>query len=102
MRLTHFGHSCVLVELNGTTVLLDPCNFSHGFEVITGLDAILITHQLEEAIAVGDRIVVFGKAAKLLADIRTKDWPAPEHAALRDAIQATLHANETHARLKPQ
>ncbi|OZC57819.1 MBL fold metallo-hydrolase [Rhodococcus sp. RS1C4] len=45
MKLTHFGHSCVLVELNGTTVLFDPGNFSHGFEGITGLDAILITHQ---------------------------------------------------------
>ncbi len=45
MRLTHFGHSCVLVELNGTTVLFDPGTFSHGFEGITGLDAILITHQ---------------------------------------------------------
>lgn len=68
----------------------------------SGATAILITHQLEEAIAVGDRIVVFGKAAKLLADIRVKDWPAAEHAALRDAIQATLHANETDERLKPQ
>ncbi len=45
MRLTHFGHSCVLVELNGTTVLFDPGNFSHGFDGISGLDAILITHQ---------------------------------------------------------
>lgn len=45
MRLTHFGHSCVLVELNGTTVLFDPGSFSHGFEGITGLDAILLTHQ---------------------------------------------------------
>lgn len=45
MRLTHFGHSCILVELNGTTVLFDPGSFSHGFEGITGLDAILITHQ---------------------------------------------------------
>ncbi|OZE86398.1 MBL fold metallo-hydrolase [Rhodococcus sp. 15-649-2-2] len=45
MRLTHFGHSCVLVELNGTTVLFDPGTFSHGFEGITGLDAILVTHQ---------------------------------------------------------
>ena len=34
-----------------------------------GSTAILITHQLEEAIGVGDRIVVFGKSAKLLADI---------------------------------
>ena len=64
--------------------------------------AILITHQLEEAIAVGDRIVVFGKAAKLLADIRVADWPAGEHAALRDAIQATLQSNESHARLGSQ
>lgn len=45
MRLTHFGHSCVLVELDGTKILFDPGNFSHGFEGITGLDAILITHQ---------------------------------------------------------
>ena len=28
-----------------TTVLFDPGNFSHGFEGITGLSAILITHQ---------------------------------------------------------
>lgn len=68
----------------------------------SGATAILITHQLEEAIAVGDRIVVFGKAARLLADIRVAEWQVAEHAALRDAIQATLHANETHPRLKPR
>ena len=45
MRLTHFGHSCVLVELNGSKILFDPGNFSHGFEGVTGLDAILVTHQ---------------------------------------------------------
>lgn len=45
MRLTHFGHSCVLVEHLGSTILFDPGTFSHGFEGITGLDAILITHQ---------------------------------------------------------
>ena len=40
-----------------------------------GSTAILITHQLEEAISVGDRIVVFGKSAKLLADIHVAQWP---------------------------
>lgn len=45
MRLTHFGHSCLLADFGGTTVLFDPGNFSHGFEGITGLAAILITHQ---------------------------------------------------------
>lgn len=34
-----------MVSLAGSTVLFDPGNFSHGFEGITGLDAILITHQ---------------------------------------------------------
>src|SRR5690242_21752993 len=49
MQLTHFGHSCLLAEFNddsaATTILFDPGNFSHGFEGITGLSAILITHQ---------------------------------------------------------
>ena len=45
MELTHFGHSCLHVDLGGTTLLFDPGNFSHGFEGITGLSAILITHQ---------------------------------------------------------
>lgn len=49
MKLTHFGHSCLLARFTDgdakATVLFDPGNFSHGFEGITGLDAILITHQ---------------------------------------------------------
>ena len=45
MELTHFGHSCLHVDLGGTRLLFDPGNFSHGFEGITGLSAILITHQ---------------------------------------------------------
>lgn len=45
MELTHFGHSCLLARFPQTTVLFDPGNFSHGFEGVTGLDAILITHQ---------------------------------------------------------
>jgi len=50
MQLTHFGHSCLLAKFKGdsgqdTTVLFDPGTFSHGFEGITGLSAILITHQ---------------------------------------------------------
>jgi NitT/TauT family transport system ATP-binding protein len=64
-----------------------------------GSTAILITHQLEEAIAVGDRIVVFGKSAALLADIHVKEWPKAQHASLREAIQSTLQSNQPDARL---
>ncbi|TXB92490.1 MBL fold metallo-hydrolase, partial [Mycobacterium tuberculosis] len=45
MQLTHFGHSCLLAEFGQTRLLFDPGTFSHGFEGITGLSAILITHQ---------------------------------------------------------
>jgi NitT/TauT family transport system ATP-binding protein len=64
-----------------------------------GSTAILITHQLEEAISVGDRIVVFGKSAKLLADIHVKGWPKSKHGVLREAIQATLQSNKLDRRL---
>lgn len=62
--------------------------------------AILITHQLEEAMAVGDRIVVFGKSAELLADIRMSEWDRADYTLLREAIQSTLQANAPAARLK--
>jgi NitT/TauT family transport system ATP-binding protein len=62
--------------------------------------AILITHQLEEAISVGDRIVVFGKSASLLADVKMSDWDRADHPRLRAAIQNTLQANAPDARLR--
>jgi NitT/TauT family transport system ATP-binding protein len=60
----------------------------------SGSTAILITHQLEEAIEVGDRIVVLGKSAKLLADVHVAQWPKSRYATLRAAIQATLQGNQ--------
>lgn len=44
MRLTHVGHSCVVVEAGEARVLLDPGTFADGWETVTGLDAVLITH----------------------------------------------------------
>ncbi len=64
-----------------------------------GSTAILITHQLEEAISVGDRIVVFGKSAKLLADIHVAGWPKSKYGLLREAIQSTLQNNLPDPRL---
>ena len=64
-----------------------------------GSTAILITHQLEEAISVGDRIVVFGKSAKLLADIHVNRWDKSSYPLLREAIQSTLQNNRADPRL---
>jgi L-ascorbate metabolism protein UlaG (beta-lactamase superfamily) len=45
MRLTKFGHSCLLVEEGGARLLLDPGAYSEGFEELEGLTAVCITHQ---------------------------------------------------------
>jgi len=45
MRLTKFGHSCLLVEEGGARVLLDPGLFSDGFQELEGLTAVCLTHQ---------------------------------------------------------
>jgi L-ascorbate metabolism protein UlaG (beta-lactamase superfamily) len=45
MRLQKFGHSCLLVETGDARLLLDPGIFSRGFEELTGLTAVLLTHQ---------------------------------------------------------
>ena len=45
MQVTHFGHSCVLLDTGAARLLIDPGSFSTGFEDLTGLDAVLVTHQ---------------------------------------------------------
>lgn len=46
VRITHYGHACVLAELaDGTRILFDPGTYSTGFEDLTGLDALFITHE---------------------------------------------------------
>ena len=44
MKITHFGHACLLVETNGSRLLFDPGTISQGFESLTDLTAVLITH----------------------------------------------------------
>lgn len=45
VQITHFGHSCLLVDTGVARLLIDPGVFSAGFETVTGLDAVLVTHQ---------------------------------------------------------
>jgi L-ascorbate metabolism protein UlaG (beta-lactamase superfamily) len=45
MRLTKYGHSCLLVEEGPARLLLDPGTLSGGFEELEGLTAVLVTHQ---------------------------------------------------------
>jgi L-ascorbate metabolism protein UlaG (beta-lactamase superfamily) len=45
MRITKFGHACLLVEEGKARILVDPGVYSKGFEDLTELGAILVTHQ---------------------------------------------------------
>jgi len=45
MRITHLGHSAILVEVADRRLLLDPGNFSDNWHTLTDLDAVVVTHQ---------------------------------------------------------
>ncbi|WP_314225298.1 MBL fold metallo-hydrolase [Streptomyces zaehneri] len=49
MKITHFGHACVLVEIErdsgSARLLFDPGTYATGFEDVRDLDAVLITHE---------------------------------------------------------
>lgn len=44
MLLTKFTHSCVRLEKNGTSLVIDPGSFSEVEEALEGVNLVLITH----------------------------------------------------------
>ena len=58
-----------------------------------GNTAVLVTHQLEEAIEIGGRILVFGRPGRLLADIDLAHWGSSDAPRLRTIIQRMLQTN---------
>jgi L-ascorbate metabolism protein UlaG (beta-lactamase superfamily) len=55
VRITHFGHACVLVDTGSARLLIDPGVLSAGFEDVRDVDAVLITHQHADHLD-GDRL----------------------------------------------
>ena len=88
MQIVHFGQSCVLAEAASARLLIDPGVYSSGFEDLTGLDAILVTHQHPDHLDI-DRLPALMAAnpgAELVADAGS----APQLAA------AGLHHRVVH------
>jgi NitT/TauT family transport system ATP-binding protein len=54
--------------------------------------AIMVTHQLEEALDIADRILVFGRPATLLVDTLAKDWTGDVR-GLRSMIHNSIETN---------
>jgi len=45
MKITKYGHSCLHIVDGSASILIDPGSFSQGFETLSGLTAVLVTHQ---------------------------------------------------------
>ena len=114
MRLRHLGHSCLLVEIADRTILIDPGTWSSGFEDLTGVDAIVVTHQhadhLDRARFTGvvtsnpsATIVTDPQSAALLADdgLAVTAWDDQGTAQIGD-VTLSAHGREhafNHARV---
>jgi len=45
MKIKKLGHCCLLIENEGVRVLTDPGAWNDGTDTVTGLDALVITHE---------------------------------------------------------
>lgn len=73
MKITKFGHACLLIEEDDVTMLIDPGTFSSGFEDLEGIAAVLYTHKHAdhydpEALT---KVLKTNPGARVIADIGT-------------------------------
>lgn len=45
MKITKFGHACLLLQEKGVRILIDPGSYSEGYRGLQSLDVLLITHE---------------------------------------------------------
>jgi L-ascorbate metabolism protein UlaG (beta-lactamase superfamily) len=108
MRISHLGHSAVLVETDAARVLIDPGNFSTGWHGLTDLDAILVTHahpdhfdpeHVPALVAANPdaKVLVEPSVAEKAADLRAEPLGAGEQTALGDLLISAVGG--THAEI---
>jgi L-ascorbate metabolism protein UlaG (beta-lactamase superfamily) len=70
MKITKYGHACLLIEEGQARLLIDPGAYSKGFEDLTALDAILLTHQHQDHWVPENiqKLVAANPQARVLAD----------------------------------
>jgi len=79
MRITHLGHSTLLVEAGGARVLLDPGSLTPGWEDLRDLDAVVVTHahpdHLDPAEGRFEALRAANPGARVLAEPQTAAVP---------------------------
>jgi L-ascorbate metabolism protein UlaG (beta-lactamase superfamily) len=69
MKLTKYEHACLVLEQNGETLVIDPGSFTRDLVELSGVVAIVITHQhadhwtpaqLDHIIAANPGVTIFG------------------------------------------
>ena len=66
MKVTKYGHCALLIEIDGVRFLTDPGSFSSGFDELTNLDAIVITHEHQDHYHVPSLKAVLAKNPKAI------------------------------------
>ena len=111
MQITHLGHSCLLIETGGARLLVDPGTFSSGFEELSGLDAVLITHAHPDHVDVerlpqlleandGAALVTEPELAGQLAEMGARALHPGQSATLAGATVAAVGGE--HAEIHPE
>lgn len=53
MKIKKIGHCCLLIQINGVTILTDPGAFSVEQNSVVGIDVVLITHEHADHLHIG-------------------------------------------------
>lgn len=72
MKITKYGHCCLLIEEKGLRILTDPGTYSTGQNDVKDIDVVLITHEHADHLHIGSLKNVIANASKGLVIITNK------------------------------
>lgn len=111
MKVTKYGHACLLVDEGEARILLDPGIYTAGFEDLEGITAVLVTHAHPDHLD-AERVAVLAQrnpemvvlcdpgssAALAAAGVTARTVRAGERIDL--GVEVTVHG-EWHTRIHP-